>query len=198
MFMQLCGGDANPHPRGTLVLAQQHGRTLAAEVDRILAIRMKPVRGAIRSAFRIVEPRFAQYTRETFENQLNDGNPARVRNARAMLKAIDEGRPIRRIAYPVQAIRFGKSLTLLALGGEVVVDYAIRVKREYGAGKEPIVVAGYSNDVMCYIPSLAVLNGGGYEPVDSMAYYGMPGPFDEYIEETVFAGIRNVMKRVGR
>ena len=33
----------------------------------------------------------------------------------------------------MQAIRFGKDLTLLALGGEVVVDYALRAKREYTA-----------------------------------------------------------------
>jgi hypothetical protein len=48
------------------------------------------------------------------------------------------------------------------------------------------------------IPSLAVLKGGGYEAVDRMAYYGTPGPFDDSIEETIFAGIHSVMKRVGK
>lgn len=198
LFVQLCGADANPNPRGTLVLAEQHGRTLAAEVNRVLTTRMNRLRGPIRAAFQIIEPKFAPYTRETFESQLSGRGAAKVRNARAMLNAIDEGRPIRRIPYPVQAIRFGKSLTLVALGGEVVADYALRIKREYRSAKEPIIVAAYSNDVMCYIPSLAVLKGGGYEPVDSMAYYGMPGPFDDSIEETVFTGIHSVMKRVGK
>ncbi len=198
LFLQLCGADANPNPRGTLALAEQHGRTLASEVERVLSARMKPLRGVIRTAFQIVEPKFAPYTRETFESQLKDANAAKVRNARAQLKAIDEGRPIRRIPYPVQAVRFGKSLTLVALGGEVVVDYALRIKRDFRAAKEPIIVAGYSNDVMCYIPSLAVLKGGGYEPVESMVYYGMPGPLDGDVEETVFAGIRSIMKRVGK
>jgi len=51
---------------------------------------------------------------------------------------------------------------------------------------------------MCYIPSVRVLKEGGYEPVDSMIYYGMPGPFSEEVEETVMQAVRKVMKRVGR
>jgi len=76
----------------------------------------------------------------------------------------------------------------------VVVDYDLRVKREYGG---PLIVAGYSNDVMCYIPSKRVLGEGGYEAVDSMIYYGQPGPFADDVEERIFAEIAKVMKRVG-
>ncbi|MEK7409490.1 MAG: neutral/alkaline non-lysosomal ceramidase N-terminal domain-containing protein, partial [Acidobacteriota bacterium] len=189
LFMQLCGGDQNPQPRGKLEMAEQHGKTLAAEIGRVLAGSLKPVRGPIRAAFHVTDLPFAAHTREEFEARLSDKNPARVRHAKLMLRAYDEGRPIRRTPYPVQAVRFGKDLTLVALGGEVVIDYPLRVKREYGT-REPIVVAGYSNDVMCYIPSLRVLKEGGYEAVDSMLYYGMPGPFNEEVEEKVFTAIR--------
>ncbi len=197
MFLQLCGGDQNPHPRSTQELAEQHGKTLAAEVSRVVSGRLKPVRGPVRAAFQVIDLTFAPHTRETFEQRLNDSNPARVRHAKLMLRAYDERAPIRRTPYPVQAVRFGKDLTLLAMGGEVVIDYALRVKREFGT-REPVIVAGYSNDVMCYIPSLRVLKEGGYEAADSMIYYGMPGPFNEEVEEDVFTAIRRVMKRVGR
>ena len=53
-------------------------------------------------------------------------------------------------------------------------------------------------DVPCYIPSLRVLREGGYEAVDSMIYYGQPGPFAEDVEESVFAAVGRVMKRVGK
>jgi hypothetical protein len=96
----------------------------------------------------------------------------------------------------VQAIRFGKQLTLVALGGEVVVDYALRVKHEYPG--EALIVAAYSNSVMCYIPSERVLREGGYEAVDNLVYYGMPGPFAPGVEERVVAAIHGVMKKVGR
>jgi neutral ceramidase len=84
---------------------------------------------------------------------------------------------------------------LLALGGEVVVDYDLRAKSEYP--KTKLIVAGYSNDVMGYIPSKRVLGEGGYEAVDSMVYYGMPGPFADDVEERVFSAIHRVMSRVG-
>lgn len=196
MFVMLCGADQNPNPRGKLELAQQHGTSLAVEVKRVMDGKMTPVGGRIRSAFRIVELPFAHHSREKFEALLKDTNPIKVRHAQAMLKTYDDGRPIRKYPYPVQAVAFGKDLTLLALGGEVVVDYVLRVKKEYGANG--LIAAGYSNDVMSYIPSLRVLKEGGYEAVDSMVYYGQPGPYDTDVEERIFETIARVMKSVGR
>ena len=99
------------------------------------------------------------------------------------------------VLYPVQAVRFGKSLMLLALGGEVVVDYALQIKREFP--KERMIVAGYSNDVMAYVPTAAMLKEGGYEPVTSMRYYALPAPFAADVEERVMKGVREVLRRVG-
>jgi neutral ceramidase len=195
MFLALCGADQNPNPRRTEQLAVQHGNALAAEVRRVLSGKLHPVRPPIRAALQTVELNFAHHTREAFEEELQDANPWKVRRAKAMLKAYDERRPVRSVTYPVQAVRFHKDLTLLALGGEVVVDYALRAKREFL--NETLVVAGFSNDVMCYIPSARVLREGGYEAVDSMIYYGQPGPFTEEVEETVFRTVRQVMRRVG-
>jgi neutral ceramidase len=196
LFMMLCGADQNPNPRSTLDYAMKHGAELAAEVDRVLASQLHPVRGAILAAFQTVDLEFAMHTRETFESRLKETNIFRVRNAKAMLATYDQGRPIRRYSYPVQAIAFGKDLTLVALGGEVVVDYALRIKKEYGS--KGIIVAGYSNDVMSYIPSLRVLKEGGYEASDAMTYYGLPGPYNEEVEERIFRTLGQVMKRVKR
>jgi len=196
MFMMLCGADQNPHPRGTLELAQQHGKALSTEVNRVLGGKLSRVHGQVKGAFQVVELGFAPQSRDGFAARLTDKNVHRVRHAKAMLRLYDEGNPIRRYPYPVQAIQFGKEFTLMALGGEVVVDYVLRIKREYGA--KGIMVAGYSNDVMSYIPSLRVLKEGGYEADDSMIYYGLPGPYDEEIEDHVIGTVRQVMKRVGR
>ena len=157
---------------------------------------MTPVRGETMAAFQIVDLPFAMHTRETFESRLHEPAVNRVRHAKLMIETYDQGHPIRSYPYPVQAIGFGKDLTLIALGGEVVVDYVLRLKKEYGA--KGLIVAGYSNDVMCYIPSARVLREGGYEAVDSMFYYAQSGPFAGDVEERVFAGVRQVMKSVGR
>ena len=196
LFMMLCGADQNPNPRSTLAYAQQHGVELAAEVGRVLDSKGQSVRGAILAAFQSVDLAFAIHTRETFEARLQETNVFRVRHAKAMLATYDQGRPIRRYSYPVQAIAFGKDLTLVALGGEVVVDYALRIKKEYGS--KGIMVAGYSNDVMSYIPSLRVLKEGGYEAADAMIYYGLPGPFNDEVEDRIMRTVGQVMKRVKR
>ena len=196
MFIMLCGGDQNPHPRSTLELARQHGAALAAEVNRALGGKLTRVRGTTRAAFQITELGFAPQSREGFEARLQETNVYRVRHAKAMIRLYDDGNPIRRYPYPVQAIQFGKDLTFVALGGEVVVDYDLRIKREYGS--KGIIVAGYSNDVMSYIPSLRVLKEGGYEADESMIYYGLPGPYDEQVEDHIMTTVGQVMKRVGR
>jgi neutral ceramidase len=196
LFLQLCGGDQNPHPRSKFELAEQHGRTLGSEVLRVLETKLEPVNPPVRAAYKLTQLEFAPHSREQFEKDLADKNVWVVRRAKDMLRHYDAGTPIRRTPYPVQAIRLGNQVTLLALGGEVVIDYALRAKREYG-GKQHLIVAGYSNDVMCYIPSLRVLKEGGYEAVTSMIYYGQPGPFNEQVEELVFDAVRDVMARIG-
>ena len=194
MFLELCAGDQNPNPRGRLEVAEQHGHTLASEVDRVLAEKLTPIQPPIRSAFRNIELEFATHTRETFEQELRTSEGARARRARAMLNAYDERAAIRHILYPIQAIRFSRDLTILALGGEPVVDYALRAKREYRGN---LMVLGYSNDVASYIPTSRVLKEGGYEAVDSMIFYGQPGPYAEEVGDRIFAGIRSVMRSVG-
>ncbi len=196
LFVMLCGADQNPNPRSTLELARQHGNALADEIEKVIAARMTAVNGPVRTAFRLAELRFAPRSRQDFEAELKSKVPAQVRRGEMMLKSLDAGRKLDRLDYPLQAVRFGKTLTLLALGGEVTVDYGLRARREYSG--EPLITAGYSNDVMSYIPSARVLREGGYEAVDSMFYYAQPGPYAEDVEERVFAAIRQVMKSVGR
>lgn len=194
LFLMLCGGDQNPNPRGRVEQVEQYGRELADAVTQTLNGALAPVRPPIRCAHQLVALEFAPHTRETFATELRDGNVFRQRRARLMLEAYDRGRPVRHLTYPVQAVALGGDFTLLALGGEVVVDYGLRVAREFP--RPGLVVAGYCNDVACYIPSQRVLREGGYEAVDSMIYYGQPGPFAEDVEERVFSAVREVLGRV--
>jgi neutral ceramidase len=192
MFLMLCGADQNPNPRGKMEHAQQYGKQLAESVHAVLAQPGERVKGRIKTMFRTTELALRPHTREDFEKMANDPIVAKKKLAASMLKAYDERHPPRSVLYPAQSIRFGDQHAILALGGEVVIDYALRAKREYP--KLKLIVAGYSNDVMCYIPSRRVLEEGGYEAVDSMYYYGQPAPFTSEVEESVFGLIRAVMK----
>jgi neutral ceramidase len=195
LFVMLCGGDQNPSPRGTTNLARQHGQELAAAVEQVLGTELRAVHPPIRTASEFIKLDLAPHNRQTFEQELESKDKFHQRRARLMLAAYEARQPVRKVSYPVQVIRFGQDLTFLALGGEVVIDYALRAKEEYAG--ENLVVAGYCNDVMCYIPSKRVLAEGGYEPVESMVYYGLPGPFAPTVEEQIFKSARKLLRRVG-
>ena len=78
-------------------------------------------------------------------------------------------------------------MQFITLGGEVVVDYAFRLKSELSGVKT--WVAGYSHDVMAYIPSRRVLQEGGYEGGGAMVYYGLPASWNPAVEETIIRGV---------
>jgi neutral ceramidase len=195
LFVALCGGDQNPKPRGKSEYAQEHGVSLAEAVAKVLEGQMVEAKPPLKSAYRTIDLAFALHTREQFEQEAKSEDKFKASRAREMLAAYDAGRPVRSTPYPIQAIRFGNQFTLLALGGEVVVDYSHRVKRHFNT--EKLMVAGYSNDVMCYIPSYRILKEGGYEGLTSMIYYGQPGPFAEDVEDRIWETLRGVLKRVG-
>jgi hypothetical protein len=192
MFMILCGADQNPSPRGNVELAAKHGKSLADEVQRVLSGRLTPVRPPIRTAYEDVKLAFVPQDRSAFEKESKSSDRFRKLRATAMLASIDSGRPLRELPLPVQVVRLGRDVTLVALGGEVVVDYALRLKRE--CPNDNVIVAGYTNEVPCYIPSVRVLREGGYEPDTSMIYYGQPGPFTEAVEETVIGACRRLLE----
>jgi len=196
MFVQGCGADANPLPRRSVELAQKYGQVLAAAVGTVLQGRMKPIGGPMKTAFEIVDlPLQGPRTREEIRKRLDDKNPAWRRRAEHSLKVLDSGGQIPdRYAYPVQVWQFGRDLKFIALGGEVVVDYSLRLKALYGW--EETWVAGYSNDVFGYVPSLRVLKEGGYEGGD--ANTSLPGPFGAAVEELIVEKVGELVERTRR
>jgi hypothetical protein len=195
MFVLLAAADQNPNPRSELKLAEQHGASLARAVGEAMKQPGTPVRGRLRTAFQVTDLPFAPRERADFEAELKDANAFKVRRAELMLAAMEARRPVTKVAYPVQAVRLGDAVTMLALGGELVVDYDLQIKGLYP--KQKLIVAGYSNDVMCYIPTRRILREGGYEANDSMIYFGQPGPFTPEVEDLVMTAMKRVLARVG-
>jgi len=81
---------------------------------------------------------------------------------------------------------------MVFLGGEVVVDYALRLKTEL-RGKQTWV-AGYANDVMAYIPSRRVLAEGRYEGRDAMVYYGICGVWNPSVEQLIVDAVQTLVR----
>jgi hypothetical protein len=196
LFVAGCGGDANPYPRGTIEHARQHGEELAAAVEKVLAGKLQPVRAPLKTTYEEFPVAFAAPpSREELEAQLQKQDVYHRKWAEAMLGILDRGGHLpTEYPYPVEIWQFGQDLTLIALGGEVVVDYDLRLKKELGP--EKLWVAGYCNDVFAYIPSLRVLEEGGYEGGGAMIYYGLPGPFAPTIEETIIGKVHDLLSAI--
>ncbi|MGE5194354.1 MAG: neutral/alkaline non-lysosomal ceramidase N-terminal domain-containing protein, partial [Deltaproteobacteria bacterium] len=194
LFLMGCGGDQNPYPRGTLELARQHGRTLAIAVDAALLPKARPVRGPLRVALQEVPLDFVPSpTREELMRQMKSSNKYERRHAEVLLEELQENGKLRtNYPYLIQAAQFGGDLTLVALAGETVVDYSLRLKRELAGSA--VWVAGYSNDVFAYVPTLRVLKEGGYEGVGAMLYTNLPGPFDPSVEERIVEKVHALLR----
>jgi len=195
LFVEGCGADANPNPRGTVELARKHGEALATAVDQALGGSLSPVKGPLNCALEVFPIAFAPPpSRDSLEGQRTDKNEVIRRHAEEMLKMLDrDGRLPTEYPYTVQVWRFDGDLTVIALAGEVVGDYARRLKKELGP--ETLWVAGYSNDVFGYVPSLRVLQEGGYEGGEAMRGSRLPGPFAPTIEETIIGKTRELVER---
>jgi hypothetical protein len=193
LFVQGCGADANPLPRRSVELAQKYGDVLAAAVDTVLKAKMKPVNGPVRSAYELVDlPLQGPRTREEIRKRLDDKNSVWRSRAGYLLNVLDAGGTIPdRYSYPVQVWQFGRDLKFVALGGEVVADYSLRLKAQHGW--EDTWVAAYSNDVFGYVPSLRVLKEGGYEGGD--ANTSLPGPFGAAVEEIIVEKVGQLVER---
>ncbi|MGE5194195.1 MAG: neutral/alkaline non-lysosomal ceramidase N-terminal domain-containing protein [Deltaproteobacteria bacterium] len=185
LFFAGCGADQNPLPRRSVDLAREYGRSLAGSVDAVLGGVMNAVDGELDARYAEIPLALDKLPgRDDLVKDSQSTSKYVALRASALLKQIDGGQPLSQTyPYPVQIWRLGPALTWVTLGGEVVVDYSLRLKKELGADRT--WVAGYTNDVMAYIPSLRVLKEGGYEGGGAMLYYGLPTVWSAEVEETI-------------
>ncbi|HYF37725.1 MAG TPA: hypothetical protein VD994_20655 [Prosthecobacter sp.] len=201
MFVQNCGGDANPLPRirgkdaEATELAGMYGKILAEAVRQVMAGKMISVPGPLRVAMTETEL-FLQpgLSLEELKQRVPNLSAMPKREFEHFIRQYQElGSLPDRVRYPVQAWYFGPELTLIALTGETVVDYSLKFKAAYGW--DSTWVCGYNNDLLSYVPSLRVLKEGGYEGVTGMYEYGHRAPYTEAVEDQITGAVTEVVKR---
>ena len=199
LFMMGCGGDQNPYPRSTLDLAKQHGRTLATAVEAGLQTPKRPITGSLKMAFATADLEYADApTKDELLERAQSTNKYEKKYAGRLLKELENGTLLTSYPAPVQVVRFGDTVLFVALPGETVIDYSLRIKRENRKQGGPDVwVAGYSNDVFAYIPSLRVLLEGGYEAGGAMRYMTtvvQPGAFAPNVEDRLMSRVKELIE----
>jgi len=195
LFFCGCGADQNPLPRRKVELAEKYGRMLGTAVEKTISQSMTPVRQTLRTAYREIELLYDRVPeKKEIEKTLETGNRYEKARARLLLAEIAElGKLKKSHSYPIQVWRLGKTVTWIALGGEVVVDYSLRLKKELG--RKTTWVTAYANDVMAYIPSERVLKEGGYEGGTSMVYYQLPSHWKPGLECQIIDTVKELVKQ---
>lgn len=197
MFYMGCGADQNPLPRRTVDLAQSYGSRLAHAVADVVRLPMVELDPELKTEIEITDIKLGSPPSKAELEKIAAGSPNsyRTRWGARLLKQLNSGKPfIKSYPFPVEVWRLGKNQLWIAIGGEVVIDYALAMKKEFGTSTW---VTGYANDVMAYTPSLRVLKEGGYEGNTSMAVYGMPAHrWSEEIEDKIVESVQRQVKKI--
>jgi putative membrane-bound dehydrogenase-like protein len=189
-----CAADANPQPRGNIDFAKKHGEEIETAVNQVLARTLTPIHGKLECRTKSIELPFDTLpTRQEWEQKAQQTNYVGF-HARVNLAKLDRGEQLpTRLPYLVQSWNFGDDLAMVFLPGEVVVDYSLRLKKEFDATR--LWVNAYANDVPCYIPSERILKEGGYEGGGAMVYYDKPTRLAPGIENLIVDAIHDTVPK---
>ncbi|MFM8400747.1 MAG: PVC-type heme-binding CxxCH protein, partial [Pirellula sp.] len=190
-----CGADANPNPRGSFTLARKHGAEMAESVQTVLGNELKPLPKPTNAAFVLVALASERPNKQKLE-AMQKSSSAHERNfANTWLELLSrKDRIPETYPAPVHLWSFGKDLAWVFMGGEVVVDYQIRLEKELSQF-ENVWVAGYVDDVFAYVASERVRGEGGYEVDGSMLYYGQPGRWESGSEDKIVDRVLQMTKQ---
>ena len=195
LFFMGAGADQNPLPRLTVGLARQYGKELAAAVERVLEEDMRELSPQLSVSYSEIElPLNPPPSKEELLEIAQDSLTYIKRWADNMLDKMEKEESfISAYPYPLQVWQMGDQM-VVNMGGEVVVEYAIKLKQIFG---QDIFVIAYSNDDMAYIPSVTILEEGGYEGLISQMVYGLPSTWKPDIESMIIQEIVRLAEQAG-
>lgn len=188
-----CGADVGPQPSGTLELAEKHGKSIAAEVREVLAGKTKVIRSSPSVVSEHIQiPLETPPSREHWEKSLKQTSGFDYQLVKSMLNRIDQDGGLNdSVDYPISVCRFGDELAIVFLGGEVVVDYSLRLSSELDWRR--IWITAWTNGMPGYIPSRRILAEGGYEAEFPHVYYNHPTRYRGEIENFVVEAVKRMV-----
>ncbi|MDO8545261.1 MAG: neutral/alkaline non-lysosomal ceramidase N-terminal domain-containing protein [Opitutaceae bacterium] len=194
MFMLGCAGDANPYPRDTMEATKEHGATLGREVARVVETKLRPIGGPLKLVFGHADVPLMPMTKAELAPLAANSPSWQIGNAKQMLAMLERGEKLpTHFRAPIAVWQFGTDLTMVALSGEVVVDYVYFVEKALGPLN--LWVAGYTNDGFGYLPSARVIAEGGYE---NRGLSSGDGWFAPEAQDAIVAKVKELARQVGR
>jgi len=203
-FLPGCAGDQKPYrtdpenpafPQYPIEVIREFGHQLADAVTREIRYgQPQIVTGSLAISGRKLTLFSELQPREVYQTASETSEEA-IRNwGKANLAVLDSGRsPDPRHSFEIQTIHFGEDLALVAMSGEMSVEYGLRLTRQYGRRFDRVWPVGYANHIIGYVPVARQYSEGGYEVNGSMKHLLWPGPLASDSEEQVFAAIEGLL-----
>ena len=195
IFLMGCAGDQKAYPQRQQEYIEHHARAVSVAIEAALASQLRPVHGPLRAAYEEIDINFegppsdAELDALAASDKPGDQWKAdHLRSAREAYGEIPTTYP-----YPVQTFGFGQDLTMVAIAGEPLVGYSLRLKSEL---EGPAWISGYSNNAFTYVPTRQALPEGGYEAETVIGNAGLPGKWQPDVEDRVVAAVHALAERV--
>jgi hypothetical protein len=199
-FFQGCAGDqkvdardenGDAYRRLELHEVKERGERLGEAVERVLAADdLTPVEGGISVAQELVTLTTEAAPAEELRAHL-EAPQAYVRDwARHHLALLEAGTPAEsQFRFEVQTLRFGDSLAVIGLAGEMSVEFALRYRQQFGERFRHVWSLGYANEMIGYVPVRRQYPEAGYEVVDNNRHLLYTGPFTPDSEDRIAAAV---------
>ncbi|MDD4298009.1 MAG: neutral/alkaline non-lysosomal ceramidase N-terminal domain-containing protein, partial [Ruminiclostridium sp.] len=171
VFLQGCGADVKPSATAddgrfkscNFDELEKAGISLADEIKKCLQSQnWRKIEADFSATATEVKLYSEIWDDEKWNAMLNDPNEAEYR--KRAIERILEGKKENKIKnyfpYYISVLRLDDKTCIAALENEVVSDYGKAIK---GLFQEDVITLGYSNSIVCYIPTKKVLIEGGYE-----------------------------------
>jgi hypothetical protein len=208
MFLNGCCGDVRPaviqndqFTGGSFADTARMGRLLASEVIR-QAEAAAPLAGASLSG-RVARHRYA------LDDRWFPHEPRRLRRLCRQWQRRDPGAkpavdawlehwlqqpphaaPPRHVQGDVQVLSIG-DLSLVALTGEVMVEYSLALRARH---RGPMLIAAYAQGALGYVPTRSALREGGYE-ARAFASRNYPAPFSPRVQDDLLRTVGRLITR---
>ena len=200
LFTNGCCGDVRPaiikdgkFAGGDFEDIERMGKLLAAEViktaEQAEEIKGKKVAGILRKHKFQLDKTLIPVNKDklevAFQKHIKHNHPRYAKYIDAwkqhMLEKIEKGEKMSSfLCGSVQVLNIGE-IAIVGLPGEIMVEIGLKIKKK--AGKK-VIVAGYANGGMGYIPTKKAMSEGGYEAT-SFLFEDYPAPYAPDMEETL-------------
>lgn len=193
LFVQGTAGDINPKDNGEYIT----GEKLSNEVIAVINRPMSKISGPVSCYLDTINLPVTPWSPEKIsafrvQNSNKPGDILAEKNVRwcdLMTKYHQEGTMPQSMPVYVQTFNIG-NWKLVGFSRETTSSYGLDVKKLW-PGKL-ISVAGYTNDVSCYLPTNLHIEQENYEGKESFFWYGMPCIFPLDVEKIILTSIKSL------